>query len=294
VEEETRDADLERATADGLASIAAEAGDPWPPLLNGGSMLDRLRTPLFIVAAIVMLLVIGAESGSVLLPGNFDTTLLRAQTADALRGPEFDRDRGAMIAAALREGRRSPRPPGVGIRDMALLDGLMLYAVLLMGFALLFPERTYGRVQGIVTLVASLLVLLAAIVLLLDAVEELFTMVGLLCAAPFGTIAYLVRWGFFNRGGAAAVLGLTFVLKVAFIVLLALAHQRFLQNKGLVRLVITSLACSFVISLLHGLVPIFLVSITDAIGGLIALVLAIVWGVVLLIGAVTAVVKAII
>jgi hypothetical protein len=79
-----------------------------------------------------------------------------------------------------------------------------------------------------------------------------------------------------------------------FVVLLALGHPRFLQNKGLVLIVLTSLLCSFVIGFLHSLVPVFLVSITDAIGGLIALILVILWAIFLLVGSLISVVKAVI
>lgn len=47
--------------------------------------------------------------------------------------------------------------PGYGIPYVALLDGLLLFTVGLMGIALVVPERVHGRVQGIATLVVSLL-----------------------------------------------------------------------------------------------------------------------------------------
>ncbi|MCW5981099.1 MAG: hypothetical protein KIT09_23655 [Bryobacteraceae bacterium] len=53
----------------------------------------------------------------------------------------------------------------------------------------------------------------------------------------------------------------------------------------------TSLAC---IAFLHALVPIFLVSITDTIGGLIALILAAIWVILMLISSIISIVKAIV
>ena len=65
-------------------------------------------------------------------------------------------------------------------------------------------------------------------------------MVSLLLAPPFGPIAYLALWGGFDTDGATVALGLTMLLKLAFAACLVLAHQRFLQNKGLVVLVLLS------------------------------------------------------
>ena len=50
---------------------------------------------------------------------------------------------------------------------MALLDGLLLFTVILIGMAFLVPERIHGRIQGVVTLMVSLSVLLTAIVKIL-------------------------------------------------------------------------------------------------------------------------------
>ena len=40
--------------------------------------------------------------------------------------------------------------PGLGIPAIGLLDGLLLYTVLVMGAALIVPERIQGRLQGLV------------------------------------------------------------------------------------------------------------------------------------------------
>ena len=83
-------------------------------------------------------------------------------------------------------------------------------------------------------------------------------------------------------------------LKVAFAVVLVLAQQRFLQNKGFVLIIVTSLIANIVIGFLHGLVPVILVSITDAVAAIIVLVLALIWAVFLLIGSIPAIVKAVV
>src|SRR5205809_670405 len=102
----------------------------------------------------------------------------------------------------------------------------------------------------ILALVVIVLVVLVAFVMLLVAFVELLVMVTLFLAVPFGTIAYLVLWGFFPVGDAAALLGLLLFLKLVFAALLILAQPRFLQNKGLVLLLVTTLLCNVILAFL--------------------------------------------
>jgi hypothetical protein len=89
------------------------------------------------------------------------------------------------------------------------------------------------------------------------------------------------------------VLSLLMFLKLAFAVLLVLAQQRFLQQKGLVVLVLISLVLNVVIAFLHGFFPLVLVSIVDTLLALVIAVVGIIWGVVLLIGAIPSIVSSI-
>ena len=50
---------------------------------------------------------------------------------------------------------------------------------------------------------------------------------------------------------------------------MVLAHQRFLQNLGLVLIIIGALVANLIVSFLHALVPGFLVSISDAVAGIV-------------------------
>jgi hypothetical protein len=229
-------------------------------------MLDTLRKPFFIAAVVLMAIAVLVELGS-------DAVLRRA---------------GETVA-----GMDVPAP-GQGIPAVGLFDGLLLYTVLVMGAALIVPERIQGRLQGLATLIFSIILLAADIVLLVTTVGALVLMVSLFLAPLFGTIAYLALWGSFDTDRAKVALALTMFLKLAFAACLVLAHQRFLQNKGLVLLVILSIVATFVVGLLHGIVPGFLVSITDGIGALVIGIIVAVMGVMFLIGAVISVVKAIV
>lgn len=137
------------------------------------------------------------------------------------------------------------------------------------------------------------MLIIVSLILLIIAVVLLLTMIALFFAVPFGTIAYLVIWGFFPRGDAAVPLSLLMFLKIVFAVMLVQAQPRFLQNKGLVALIITSLVANLVLAFLQGLVPIILVSIVDEVAAIVFAVVAIIWGIILLIGSIPAIVAAV-
>jgi hypothetical protein len=229
-------------------------------------MLDALRKPFFIAAIALMAVAVLVELGS--------AAVLRdaGETAAAMDLPA----------------------PGLGIPAIGLLDALLLYTVLVMGAALIVPERIQGRLQGLATLIFSIVLLVADVVLFGATFGVLVLMISLFLAPPFGTIAYLALWGGFDTGSAKVALGLTMFLKLAFAACLLLAQQRFVQNKGLVLLVILSILATFALGVLHGFVPGFLVSITDGIGAVVIAIVVAVLGVMFLIGAVMSVVKAIV
>jgi hypothetical protein len=251
--------------------------------------MDRLRLPFFLLAIFLMLVAVLVEVGSSALLGVPRQPITAASFPEGSEAREAMEDLDQSELDAIRE---DDAPPGLGIPDMALLDGLVLFTIGLAGLSMVIPKQIHGRLQGIVTLIVMILLILGAIALLFATIAQLFLMVGLLLAVPFGTIAYFALYAFFDRGGAAVVLALLMLLKIGFGILLILAHQRFLENKGLVLLVITSLIANVVISFLHGIVPIFLVSITDAVAAIVAIILAIIWALIIGIGSIGSVIKA--
>ena len=232
-------------------------------------MLDELRKPFFIVALALMLFVVLIEIGSALWV-------------------DFGDEKTGALAASL-----DAETPGYGILYLSFLDGFVFYIALLIGLALIIPERIQGRVQGCATLLVSFFGCLGTIVAIFLALVMLIVMVTLLFSPIFGTAAYFAIYADFDRDDASITLGLIMTLKLAFAICLVLAHQRFLQNKGLVLLVLTSLLANLIISFLHNFVPGFLVSITDVIGAIVVAILAVIWAIILLIGAIISVVKAI-
>lgn len=254
--------------------------------------MDTLRKPLFVAALILIAIVVVVELGAV--------EFLRAPVGQAAQLNDLIPPSGELRDAfdeldadEVRAILTQDKPPGLAIRTLALVDGILLFTVGLMAVSLLIGEHLHGRLQGIVTLVVALLLLLGALALILTvALPLLLLMVSLFLAAPFGTLAYLAVYGFFNRGGASVILGLILTLKIAFVVCLVLAQQRMLQNKGLVLMILTSFLATVVVSILHGIVPGFLVSITDVVAAIVAAILAAIWAIFMLVFSLSSVVKA--
>lgn len=252
--------------------------------------MDELRKTPFIIALVLMALAFALEVGAGFLPGGRTASLGALQAAAEGELGKLSDDQKASISQAAAKD-TSGRPPGIGISYTALLDVLLAYGVVVLALPLLVPDKVTGKVIGIATLIVSFLVLIAAFILIFVALGKLLLMLGMFLAAPFGTIAYLGLWGFFPKGRAATILGLAMALKIGFLVCLVLSQQRFLKNKSLVSLILTSLLATFLIGFLHGLVPSVLVSIIDALGAIIVAILALVWALILLIRSIPSIVR---
>lgn len=207
--------------------------------------MSGLRKPFFYVAAALLVMVLLIETGT------------------------------ALSVALLGSAQQAV---GWGIPALSLLDGQLVLTVILMALPLIVPERVTGRIQGIITLIVSMLLLILGLITAFTALSLLMLLVALLLAVPFGPIAYAgMGYGSFKTGAAATTLGLVLLSKLASGGFLVAAHQRFMQNKGLVLMIATSLLASVMLSFLHGIVNVFLVSVTDLIGAVIIAVVAVVW-----------------
>ncbi|HEU5217586.1 MAG TPA: hypothetical protein VFU23_02950 [Gemmatimonadales bacterium] len=182
--------------------------------------------------------------------------------------------------------------PGLGIPSLAALDALLLLtAVVIALVGMGVPARIVGRIQGIATVIVSFFGCLGSIVLLFTTFGLLMLMVGLLLSVPFGTAVYLALFGDFPRGTAAATLGFLMILKLVAAFCLVLASLQVLKSKSIVLLFLCSIGLTFLLAFLHAFVPGPLVSIADAIGALIAFIVAILWALYYLIGGILSIVK---
>jgi hypothetical protein len=254
--------------------------------------MDTLRKPIFFLALALIALAVLTEIGIAVVPlnngaGPGATVLSGDLLTEYMRmSPEQRNEVNALG--------NGDKAPGIGILYMALLDAVVLFTIGLMGISLIIPEGIQGRLQGCASCIFAVLLILGSLLLCFLGFQLVILMVSLLLSFPFGTIAYMVIYGHFDRNAAAVILGLLMMIKLGFAACLLLAHQRFLQNKGLVLLVATSLLANVILSFLHGFVPRFLVSITDGIGGIIMAILAIIWAIFLVVGAIIAIVRAVI
>jgi len=265
--------------------------------------MQTLRTPLFLVALVLMGLVVSIEVSSPWLIELWTEYMgpLGASSSEeslaAMASVLPDEDAGKIPDAKALRTQRSDlgdlATPGLGIRALALIDGLVLVPVLLMGLSLWLPHKVHGRIQGFASLGVSILVLISTLAAGFAALALVFVMIAMLLSVPFGTIAYFVIYGFFDRGGAVGTLATIFSLKLGFCGFLVAAHPSFLQNKSLVLMVGTSLLASMIVSFLHGMVPLPFVSITDGVAAIVVAVIAAIWAILMLIGSLISVSKAI-
>lgn len=173
----------------------------------------------------------------------------------------------------------SKKPPGIGISFLAMLELLVILSLGLMVLSTVIGARLQGLIQGGVTLLSSLVVTVTAFAMLFMAIGKLTVMVSLFSSPPFGTLAYVAGYGSFKVTAATATLGLLLLLKMGLLGLLILANPRFLQNKGIVWLIATTIVAIFITAFLHGIVPGILVSIADAIAAIITAILVLIWSI---------------
>jgi hypothetical protein len=182
-------------------------------------------------------------------------------------------------------------PPGLGIPSLALVNGLLFIVIALTALPLIIGNRPTALVNGIVSVLGGLVAVLVGIMMAIVAFVALTLMITLFLATPFGTLAYLAVFGFFDVSTSSAVLGLVLLLQLVGVVFLVVAQQRFLASKRLMFFILIALLLTFLTTVLHSIVPIVLVSITDALAALISAVVGIVWGLAVLIGGLISLVK---
>lgn len=230
------------------------------PLVTAASPTDEIRKPLVIAAAILIVVAFAIELGSRLWIG------------------------GTALAPD------SPRP-GLGIPSLAALDALLAMSLAIVAAgALGVSAQLLARGSGCVITIVSFLTLLASFIMVFVAFALVMLMVGLLLAVPFGTIVYMAVFGSFSKGAAAITLALLMTLKLVAALVLFLGNLNILKSKSTILMFATSIVLTFLLSFLHGLVPGFLVSITDGIGAIIAYIAAIIWAIIYLVGGIISVV----
>ena len=259
--------------------------------------MEELKKPFFIAALVLFGLVVIIELGAhFFVPHPNPEQIAHAICVSDSQPPECFLPGGLgeqVLAGEIRDKQADNQArPGLGITYLSLVDAVVLFTLLLIGSSLIVPASVEGRVQGCATLIFSIVLILLSIVLIFLAFGDVILMISLLLSFPFGTIAYMIIYGFFDRGGAGVTLSLIMLFKIAGAVCLFLAQQRFLQNIGFVVIIAASLVASVVVAFLQGLPPGFLVSITDAIAAIIVGIIAVIALILLLVGSIPSIIKA--
>lgn len=251
--------------------------------------MDDLRRPALIIALVCFVIATGIETGAGWANGAVSESVKQQQWVE---GQLLEQGVTAVELASV--GDVTPgNPAGLALPHLTLLELLLLMPLVWMALSLVLSHAVLGRVQAIVTLFVSLGVLIIAFIWTLKSLGELFLMLGLFLAVPFGTVIYFARYAAFPVAATSALLAASLTFKIAGGVLLIVAQQRFLKVKGLVFLFLTSLLCNVIIAFLHGFPPVFLASILDAVAAIIIGILTILWAVPTLIGGIVGSVRAV-
>src|SRR5262249_5774090 len=136
--------------------------------------MDKLRWPFLVAAIVISIVIVTIELGTA------------APFVKDLLGIDDD-------------------PPGIAIPALALLDVQLVFATVLYGLGVIVPAALMGRVQGIASLILSILLILGSIVAIFAALTLLLLMISLI-ASFFGIIVYLAVFGHFGRNEAAVIL----------------------------------------------------------------------------------------
>jgi len=242
------------------------------------------------VAAILLALLACIGAGFIITPPPLNERIQSLQQDSSSTPADIEQEDLDELSAD-DFGESADDPPGLAIPYLALPNGLLLIIVALMALPLLVGNRRIPLIGGIVSVLGGLAAVIAGITMAIVAFVAITVMVSLFLAAPFGTLAYLAIFGFFDVWASAALLGLIMLLQLAAIVFLVVAQQSMLGNKRLVFWLLLAVLLTLLTMILHSIVPIILVSITDAVGALVIAIVGAIWGLLMLIGGIISLVK---
>ena len=256
--------------------------------------MGELRKPVLIVVVVLLVLVVLLELGATqFLHGstNPQDRIERVESSDSFRNELSAEEKADAIRSVEEYAATNGAPPGLGIPYLALIDGILAYTILLIAVGLIVPDHLEGKLQGIITLVLSFLLLLGDRPHPDRALQADRDGVAVLRATvrddrlPRGLGKFRHRWR-----GDRALTG-----HVAEGGRLDRSPDRppaLPRQQGAGSADPHSLIATIIVGFLHGLVPFPMVSITDALAAIIVGIIAIIWAVIVLVGAVVAVVEA--
>jgi hypothetical protein len=202
-------------------------------------------------------------------------------------GIELGSSLGLLSIMAQAVGADGTKSPGMGIMALAFIDGILLYSWSTIKAGSIIPEKFLTPATKIANLCFFFSMLMAAIATIVTAIALITVMVSLLLAIPFGTIVYMIKYANFSTGAAQSTLAILMSLKILFTISLIVGEARLFQDyRKFLYVLATSFVVNIIIGFTHGMVPGFLVSITDAIGAIIVAVIALVWLITMFLGSI--------
>src|SRR5213075_654241 len=146
-------------------------------------MFETLRRPLLVLALVLIVIALGLDLGRELLPA-VNRSAAIAQVGDqAGKMKEMqdlsDDDRNATIDQLKKAAGKPDKPPGAAIPAMALVDGIVVYGLIMLALPMLVSQELHGRLSGLITLVVSIIVLTLAIILIITSFIKTLIMVSL-------------------------------------------------------------------------------------------------------------------
>lgn len=237
----------------------------------------RHRRLLLLIALGAVVIIVLTELGVAVAfnPAPVADGVLRSTLAQA--GVDPGDVESALAAGGAGVGRE--RTVGLAIPALALLDGLTMAALAGMAFGIVNPGLQ-GKVVAPSNLVVSFVIVIVAVASIVTTLALIGLMISLLLAAPFGTITYFVRWGFFPRSAAQGVLAAVLLLRLVTSGCLVAAMPRVRKQVRLLAMMATGYVAHFLVAILHALVPLPLVSITDAVAAIVVAIMATGWALV--------------
>jgi hypothetical protein len=202
-------------------------------------------------------------------------------------GIELGSSLGLLSILAKAVGADGTKSPGMGIMALAFIDGILLYSWSTIKAGSVIPEKVLTPATKIANFCFFLFMIITAIAIIFTAIALITLMVSLLLAIPFGTIIYLIKYGKFATGAAQSTLAVLMSLKILFAISLIIGEERlFYDYRKFLYVLVTSFVANIIIGFLHGMVPGFLVSITDAVGAIIVAAMALVWLIIMFLGSI--------
>src|SRR5512143_230046 len=109
--------------------------------------MDTLRRPLFFLAVALIAVAVLVEIGSTAVLGALAPRQLPIDQTQLPPDVQADfQNLSSEQRAQINNLSNQSKPPGIGIQYLALIDGIVLFTVVLMGLSLLVPESVTGRV----------------------------------------------------------------------------------------------------------------------------------------------------